>query len=149
MSVRDGIISDGEEDNVIVAAAQPRRRVGRPKTRYAAIGSFVLVFLIVDAAGFWKNYVGSHATPENLDGHCIGVGLTRWELLHEATAATRWLADAEKLRVRANRLLGYVVWPSHEYASLVNPFRVPDNMNARDLAANIATQLASPFNIEI
>ena len=58
MSVDNGILSDGEccEDDVIVAAAQPgpRRRAGRPKIRYAAIGSFVLLFLIVDPAGFWK-----------------------------------------------------------------------------------------------
>ena len=138
------IFSDGEE--VIEQQRPAIRRRNRRARALAAVGSYVLLLLLVDANGFWKSYLNFNDAPDNVEGTVVGLGLTRWELVHQAPQHMQWLADSEKLRCKANLLFGYIIYPAYEYASLLNPIRVPAGTSTSDLAELVRSEMASAFD---
>ena len=150
----DEIISDGEEPS---PPRQPgpgpgliRRRRARPsqaqgQVRQRAVGSLVLVLILCDPYGWWKN-LSYQDWPENVDNCVVGVGLTRWELMPGVPQSMQWLADAENVRSNIRLRSGYVVYPAMEYASLVNPMKYQPGDSPRHIMQLLRQELASSWD---
>ena len=146
----DDIISDGEEPAAAVPAAvrpqrRPRHGQQQPVLGQHALGSLFLVLVICDLYGFWRTYLQCGSPPDGLAGRCVGIGLTRWELVRDLPESMQWLGHSERARVKANELFGYLTYPVYEYASLLNPVEVPSDSTATSLSELLRHELASMY----
>ena len=142
------IISDGEKEEAALVAPIPSRKRRRGASLGPIAGSLFLVLIVCGSTtGYWKS-INCQDQQQHGHGFIVGVGLTRWSLCRplEVPQSIEFLAKAELLRSRAQKVFGYVVYPIVEFAKLLEPVFLPPGTAPIDRISLVAGQLAIPFD---
>ena len=119
----EGVVCDDE-------VAPKRRRVRKRKVKHSgSVGSYILICLICDGAGFWLSAVVHHDELSQQSGNIVAMCLSRliFEGVKDVSHPFKFLTDQEQSRTRTRDIHGYISYPIIEIAKLVAPLVAAGN----------------------